>query len=89
MILFEISKISRSTNGTCILKKALKVGELLEEMEVRCRFGVECTTECQNFGILGSEFVDLPDGCPVKMSLADILIMYGFIYLSIIIFCIY
>lgn len=48
------------------------VSECLEELEVRCKFGVKCAVTCQAFGVLGSEFVELDDGCPVKMQLKDI-----------------
>jgi len=58
--------------GNCILKKALLVSELIEELEVHCKFGVKCTVDCQAFGVIGSEFVELPDGCTVKMTLKNI-----------------
>lgn len=28
---------------------------------------------CQNFGVMGNEFVELPDGCPIKMPIKSIL----------------
>jgi len=48
------------------------ISEFLEELEVCCKFGVKCTVNCQSFGVLGSEFVELADGCPVKMPLKNI-----------------
>ena len=48
--------------------------EFLEELEVRCRFGVKCTVTCQSFGVMESEFAEVADGCPVVTSLKSILV---------------
>jgi len=57
------------------LQKAALLSELLEELEVKCRFGVkrrDCITPPSRFGLLGSDYEDNKDGCGAVMQLKDI-----------------
>jgi len=56
----------------CTFKKAILLIEFLEDLEVHCKFGVKLTGSCQHFGVVGSDFEALPDGCPVKAPLKNI-----------------
>lgn len=57
------------------LRSSVLVCELLEEVEVHCKYGVRSTSSVKTssrFGVLGEDFSVIPHGCTVTLPLKDI-----------------
>lgn len=52
------------------------VTELIEELEVRCRYGVKEKKEVSKYGVIGDHFVERPDGCKVVLMMKGIFFLF-------------
>ncbi len=58
------------------LRKAVILSEFIEELEVRCKYGVKAAHQhavSLRFGVVGNDFDEIPNGCKEVFALKGML----------------